>query len=242
MKALVYSIIGLFALVGLVMSRIPVEMFHEIGSIIAVCIISLPVWYGLYVGQKMKGILIMIALGIFALLIETIALHTGFPYSHFEYVASFGYRLFDTTPWTVFIAWSPLVIGTYALSQKWTSGPWRRWLVYILLLVAVDMVLDPGAVARGLWTYTNGGLWYDVPLTNFLGWVFSGTIAFGIIKIISGKTKVLSFNVWLVLPTLASLALWSGVNIGYGIILPSTIGILLISIISTSLFKKLLQN
>jgi putative membrane protein len=221
------------------MARIPTEMFHEVGSIIAVCCISIPVWYGMYRLHKGVGIIIMIALGLFSLGIETIALYTGFPYSYFEYTSGFGYQLFGTTPWTVFIAWSPLVVGAYAFSQTFTNTPWKQWLGYILLLVCCDLVLDPGAVARGLWSYTNGGLWYGVPLTNFLGWVFSGTLAYGIIKLMQPRQRSITYTVWLILPIIASLALWSGVNIGYGIIIPAIIGLVITSILISHTFKKL---
>ena len=238
MKTLVYSIIGLFTLIGYIISQLPQELFHETGSIIAVCVISVPVWYGLYQIHKFTGLMIMVVLGIYALGIETIALHTGFPYSHFEYIADFGYRLFSTTPWTVCIAWSPLVIGVYTITHTWSYTPWKRWFLYILLLVSVDMVLDPGAVARGLWVYQNGGFWYGVPITNFLGWIFSGTIAYGIMTLFYKYQKNHTFNVWLGLPLVASLGLWSGVTIGYGMFIPAGIGIVLITIFSSTLCKK----
>jgi putative membrane protein len=37
--------------------------------------------------------------------------------------------------------------------------------------------LDPGAVAVGFWAYADGGVYYGVPLSNFAGWVLSGTVA-----------------------------------------------------------------
>jgi len=238
MKAIIYSIVGIFALVGYGMSHLPAEMMYEIGSIIAVCIIALPAFYGMWRAYGMRGIWVMVVLGIFSLSIETIGLHTGFPYSSFEYVAEFGYRLFETTPWTVFVAWSPLVIGAYALSHRWFQKSWSRLLVYLGLLVSFDLVLDPGAVAQGLWEYSGGGAWYGVPIENFLGWIFSGVIAYGIIQLMTRNVPQQKFNFYLIIPALATLALWSGVTFGYGIILPAVTGILLLIIILYGIHKK----
>ena len=177
----------LFFIVGLGMSIIPPEQFVEIGSIIAVVMISLPAFYGMWKIYGARGIWAILALGTFALIIESIGIYTGWPYSPFEYTMPFGYRLLGTTPWTVFIAWSPLVIGAWLLAQHWFTQNWSRFLVYIGMLVSADIVLDPGAVARGLWQYTNGGLWFDVPLQNFFGWIVSGTIAYVILRLIVKK-------------------------------------------------------
>jgi putative membrane protein len=46
----------------------------------------------------------------------------------------------------------------------------------ILAVLAMDVVLDPGAVALGFWTYLAGGAFYGVPLSNYLGWVLSATV------------------------------------------------------------------
>ena len=243
----------LFFIVGLGMSIIPPEQFVEIGSIIAVVMISLPAFYGMWKIYGTRGIWAVIALGVFALIIESIGIYTGWPYSPFEYTMPFGYRLLGTTPWTVFIAWSPLVIGAWLLAQHWFTQNWSRFLVYIGILVSADIVLDPGAVARGLWKYTNGGLWFDVPLQNFFGWIVSGTIAYVILRLIvenkhaviasdsavisNPKTEIASslamtnrHTKYLQVGSLSlilSIFLWSGVNIGYQLWLPTVIGIIL---------------
>jgi len=43
-------------------------------------------------------------------------------------------------------------------------------------VVAVDLVLDPGAVAIGFWEY-EAGTFHGVPATNYAGWVLSATVA-----------------------------------------------------------------
>lgn len=234
LKIILISLSLLFFTIGVGMSFIPPEMFVEIGSIIAVTMISLPAFYGMWRIYGRRGIYAVVTLGLFALIIESIGIHTGWPYSPFEYTMPFGYRLLGTTPWTVFIAWSPLVIGAWLLAQTWFKQNWAKFLVYLGILVGSDIVLDPGAIARGLWKYTNGGLWFDVPLQNFMGWVISGTIAYVILRLITKNHSIILTNsridimkyIWIgSLSLLLSLFLWSGVNVGYGLWLPAVIGI-----------------
>ena len=220
------------------MSFIPPEQFVEIGSIIAVSMISIPACLGMWKIYGRRGIYAIIALGIFALVIESIGIHTGWPYSPFEYTMPFGYRLFGTTPWTVFIAWSPLVIGAWLLAQTWFKQPWAQFLVYLGLLVGSDIILDPGAVARGLWKYTSGGLWFNVPLQNFVGWIISGTIAYIILRLIIKNKKIENPRyIWIgSLSLLLSIFLWTGVNAGYELWLPAIIGIIFGKIMILGLF------
>jgi len=45
-------------------------------------------------------------------------------------------------------------------------------------VVAMDIVLDPGAVALGFWSFAEGGsAFYGVPLSNYAGWALSATVA-----------------------------------------------------------------
>lgn len=240
-KIILVALSLLFFFVGVGMSFIPAEMFVEIGSIIAVTMISLPAFYGVWKIFGRRGIFAVIALGVFALIIESIGIHTGWPYSPFEYTMPFGYRLLGTTPWTVFIAWSPLVVGAYLLAQTWFKQHWSRFLVYLGILVGSDIILDPGAVARGLWEYTNGGLWFDVPLQNFIGWVISGTIAYVILRFILRNKKITNTKyIWIgSLSLLLSIYLWSGVNAGYELWLPAILGIIFGKILILGLFDTM---
>jgi putative membrane protein len=228
----------LFLVIGLGMSIIPADQFIETGSIVAVVVISLPAFFGLCKIYGKRGLFAVLVLGLLALTIETIGIHTGFPYSSFEYMMEFGYRLFGTTPWTVYLAWSPLVIGSFLLSQVWFKQKWSRLLAYLGILVGTDVILDPGAVARGLWQYSDGGVWFGVPLQNFAGWIFSGFIAYLLLTLMLKKANNINLEyVWLgSLSLIVSIFLWAGVNIGYELWLPAIMGIILGLILLVGIF------
>lgn len=242
-KIILVALSMLFFIIGFMMSFVPSDQFAETGSIIGVSIISIPAFYGIWKIYSRRGITAIMALGVFALIIESIGIHTGFPYSPFEYTMPFGYQLLGTTPWTVFIAWSPLVFGAWLLAQTWFKNQWARFLAYLGIIVGTDIILDPGAVARGLWKYTNGGLWFDVPLQNFIGWIISGTIAYLILKLVLKPVNVngsvaISMHVWIgSLSLLISIFLWTGVDAGYELWLPMIVGIIFGNLIIQALFK-----
>ena len=114
--------------------------------------------------------MVIAVLAVLAIVIETTAILTSFPYGHFDYSDLLGFKLFGVTPWTVAFAWSPLVIGAHAVAARYFDSFWLRVPVIAILLTAFDLVLDPGAVRLGFWRYAESEGFYGVPLSNFAGW------------------------------------------------------------------------
>ena len=55
-----------------------------------------------------------------------------------------------------------------------------RAAVAALLGISLDLLMEPVAAARGLWSWTPPGPWLDVPIGNFVGWaVIVGAYTFG---------------------------------------------------------------
>jgi bisanhydrobacterioruberin hydratase len=139
-------------------------------SIIAVIGFALPSYTAFVrsLGSK-KGLYLLITLAVYAVAVETFAIKTGWLYGDFLYTGSLGLKLFGVTPWTIIFAWPPIAIGAVALS----SG---RLAKSVILMVLADLVLDPGAVDLGFWSWPAGGFWYGVPIVNYLGWVVSSFV------------------------------------------------------------------
>ncbi|MFW6436287.1 MAG: bisanhydrobacterioruberin hydratase [Halococcoides sp.] len=131
------------------------------------------------------------ALTAYTYAIEFVGVLTGLPYGPFEYTVDLGPMLAGTVPAALPIFFFPLVLNAYLLAIL-LLGPragraWIRLPAVIVTVLAMDVVLDPGAVALGFWAYqptTAGGLWgalvgtgfYGVPLSNYAGWVLSATV------------------------------------------------------------------
>jgi putative membrane protein len=75
----------------------------------------------------------------------------------------------------------PLVLNSYLLCLlllgERTRAWWVRLPVVVATVLAVDVVLDPGAVALGFWQYFGETAFYGVPLSNYRGWVLSAVVA-----------------------------------------------------------------
>lgn len=52
-----------------------------------------------------------------------------------------------------------------------------------LVIVAIDLFMDPLQVKVGNWVWLEGGQYYDVPLGNFMGWFIVAMIATGVFRV-----------------------------------------------------------
>ncbi len=102
----------------------------------------------------------------FGLLIEWLGYTTGVPFGAYRYTAP-GPELLGV-PLLVPLGWFAFSVVGLALAPAGT----KRWLAP-LALVAWDVGLDPLMVTQGFWAFESG-VYYGVPLSNFVGWFVSG--------------------------------------------------------------------
>jgi len=159
--------------------------------------------------------------------VETLGLITGWPYGAFEYVVAFGPKIGGVVPALLPFAYVPLVLGALLATCRVRFRDRAKWLVVgVIVLVASDMVLDPGAVAMGFWTYAANGVYYDVPLSSYVGWVLSGSLALVLSRLWLAPAcadgcappAMLSFG------AVVSLSFWLGVAVWLWLWLPAVIG------------------
>ena len=199
--------------------------YYAIISSLAIIGFAAPSYVAIYKSKRaQQSIAILIGLYFFAILFETFAIKTGWPYGSFYYGDSIGYRFFNTTPWTVGFAFPPILLLAYYVGQKLHQKKLYLYLVAGITAMLVDMVLDPAATTLKLWTWEKGGQFYGVPLQNFVGWVIAGFIGAIIIHQIlkNGRfTNAVGYSGLLIL------WFWTWVNIFLGQIIPFLIGIVL---------------
>ena len=153
----------------------------------------------LHLGLK-RALLFGIAGYAIAWLSEFSSIHNGFPYGHYYYLDGtrekeiwvLGVPLMDSISY-VFLSYA-----SYSLALL-VSSPLRhsRWMVYVLetgkirnsfqvrmlgalLFVYLDIIIDPLALRGDRWFlgriygYPEQGVYFGVPLSNFLGWFVVG--------------------------------------------------------------------
>ena len=110
----------------------------------------------------------------YAYAIEYVGLATGWPYGEFAYTVDLG-PMVAGVPLGLPVFFVPLVVNAYLLSLLLTRGRRATLPLALGLVLAIDLVLDPAAVAIGFWAYSSGG-YYGVPASNYLGWLLSGAV------------------------------------------------------------------
>jgi putative membrane protein len=208
-----WPLAALLVMAGLGLSRAPLSPQVWWVSALAILLFSAPVFVGAirWLG-RWHGIVLLVGLGVYAFVLESLAVATGFPYGHFGYSDVLGPPLLDLAPPTVLVAWTPLILGCVAATRK----VWQA----VALLVAVDLVLDPAAVHLGFWSWDEPGIYYGVPPVNFLGWVLSGCIAvLALRRLPRPLPGILRRNLWLVV------VFWTAVNAWSGQWIPVVVGI-----------------
>lgn len=108
------------------------------------------------------SLILIFALGFF---VEVLGVQSGFPFGSYRYSEILGIQLFNT-PLVMGINWVLLV---YSGAMLFQPLPWPNYLKSIvtgLLLVVLDIFLEPFAIRWNLWQ------WIETvpPLQNYLSW------------------------------------------------------------------------
>lgn len=188
-------------------------------------VMRLPLIAGLKPLINKKSGLSLIALSIYAYFIEYVGLKTGWPYGEFEYLVELG-PMIQGVPIGLPVFFIPLVVNSYLLVNLFEVENFVKRVFYTLcLIILVDLVLDPAAVSLGIWNYTQG-FYYGVPLSNFAGWLLSGTVAVLTLEYGFNRTKLverLNQTDYMLDDMVSFVFLWGLVNLYYGNIVPVSI-------------------
>ena len=222
------------AALAFLMTNVEVPAWSSAASALGILLFAVPSFWAskMWLGWRV-AIGLFIVLGIAALVMEFIAIATAFPYGDFLYSDHLGFKLFDSVPWTVAFAWPPFVLGAYAIARNLVQATAARILVTSFLMVAFDLVLDPGAVYLGFWKYAGGGIFYGVPISNFAGWLLSGFAGAVLMELcISPVRPLLPTPVQLASSAAAIIFFWSALALFAGLFVPAIIGAVLLVVVS----------
>ena len=133
-----------------------------------------------------------------ALLAELSSTRTGFPFGLYTYTQNTrGQELFILdVPFMDSLSFTFLAYASFCLARVVLRGRGGRGALALgsgIFMMLLDMVIDPTAVRGDRWFlgsifyYPNGGPYFDVPLSNFAGWVLVGTVGVGIYLLLRGS-------------------------------------------------------
>src|SRR3989442_1285702 len=149
-------------------------------------VVLIPVVFGLIHGAlryKWSGILTFIVIClVVSNILENTSILTGFPFGHYHYTGVLGPKLFLVPVLigpayfaTGYLAWvlANVLIGDVkreANAFTVVAVPF----IASFVMVMWDLTLDPRAsTIQHQWIWEQGGGYFGVPLTNYLGWFFT---------------------------------------------------------------------
>src|SRR3989440_1443942 len=119
--------------------------------------------------------------------LENTSILTGFPFGHYYYTSGLGPKLFlvplligPAYFGTGYLAW---VLSTVLIGEvRPKASAFTTFAVPFIasfMMVAWDLGMDPtSSTIRHLWIWEQGGGYFGVPLTNYLGWFFTVYVFF----------------------------------------------------------------
>lgn len=109
--------------------------------------------------------------------VEWVGVHSGRLFGDYNYSTILGPLLFGV-PVTLGFAWIAVVCNAVLISHDFGQRGLRLLLLRAVQVgfwtVLMDLVLDPVAHARNFWHWEGGGGFYQVPWSNFGGWLIAG--------------------------------------------------------------------
>lgn len=135
------------------------------------------------VNYRFRDILVFLALTlVVSNILENLSILTGFPFGHYTYSNYLGPKLF-LVPVLIGLAYFGMGYLSWMLARLILGITQHRWaghtvytipLLASFLMVSWDLTFDPLASTIGhAWTWEQGGSYFGVPFSNFIGWYFT---------------------------------------------------------------------
>ena len=193
--AVVFPAVGSVLLVASAEGLLPPPLaFEPFTLLLGTLVMRSPLLVGMAPLIDRRAAVGVTALAGYAYAVEFVGLRTGWPYGAFHYGIDLGPTVAGV-PVGLPVFFLPLVGNAYLLCSLLLGERARaariRLPAVIGTVIAMDLVLDPGAVALGFWTYPGGGPVYGVPLSNFAGWVLSATVTVLVLDAVLDRTALL---------------------------------------------------
>ncbi|GJG85176.1 hypothetical protein tb265_03570 [Gemmatimonadetes bacterium T265] len=122
--------------------------------------------------------------------------HTGYPFGPYGYSGLLGYKILGLVPFNIPTSWFFMLYCSLAMCGRLLAAHddgrtrWAWAAVAGLVLTAWDVSMDPAMVRTSHWTWHLApaaqqtalqrwfvsDLFYGMPLSNWLGWLLTGTV------------------------------------------------------------------
>jgi len=97
--------------------------------------------------------------------VELVGVNTGLLFGEYVYGNALGFKLFGT-PLMIGVNWVICVWSIGAVLHNWMLPVWYKAALGAAILVALDMLLEPVAMALDFWQWAGN----EIPTQNYLMW------------------------------------------------------------------------
>ncbi|RZV11112.1 putative membrane protein [Natrinema hispanicum] len=193
--AVVFPVIGAVTLVASAEGLLPPLLsYNPLLILFGTLVMRSPLVVALLPELDRRALVPLVVLTAYTYAIELVGIQTGWPYGTFEYGIRLGPMLGGDVPLALPLFFVPLVLNAYLLTLLALGARAGRFVPRafsaITAVLAIDLVLDPAAVAIGFWSYVPPGGYYGVPASNYWGWLLSGAIAVVLVDLAFDRAAV----------------------------------------------------
>src|SRR5260221_9617515 len=187
-KTFLWGLLSVFTVVTLLRGLAP----NVLPPLLSVALVTLLPFVFVFVHgslhYRFRDVLVFAAITlVVSNIFENLSILTGFPFGHYFYTDGLGPKLFlvpiligPAYLGTGYLAWT---LARIVLGENDKRLPGQQvWAVPVLasfLMVAWDLSFDPiASTLRQSWIWEQGGSYFGVPLSNFLGWFLTVLVLF----------------------------------------------------------------
>ena len=229
--AVFFPAVGAVSLVASAEGWLPEPLaFNAWLLLFGVVVMRSPLVAGVLPVMKRRAFVGVALLTTYTYAVEVVGISTGIPYGEFSYGVSLG-PMAGGVPLALPVFFIPLVVNAYLLCVlllgERAAARTVRLGVVIPTVIAMDIVLDPGAVALGFWSFADGGF-YGVPLSNYVGWTLSAVVSVVLLDASFDRDALLTRleSCEFMLDDMVSFViLWGGINLWFGNIVPALVAV-----------------
>jgi bisanhydrobacterioruberin hydratase len=109
----------------------------------------------------------LVSIAVMGFAIEAVGVNTGVIFGEYTYGNTLGVQFFNT-PLMIGVNWTILSYCSVMITRDLfkIQPKWMIALIAALLMVALDVVIEPVAVETDMWTWSS----VSIPLTNYIAW------------------------------------------------------------------------
>jgi len=116
--------------------------------------------------------------------VEWMGVQTSAVFGSYQYLDTLGWKV-ARVPVIIGVNWLLLIYSIGSYLDQWKAHLLLKILIGALLMVLVDIFIEPVAIALDFWIWDQG----DVPIKNYLGWFIVSLIFFTVFFKLGFKKK-----------------------------------------------------